>query len=231
MSSNSATNKQLIQNSVIKIQKHENVLIWLTYRATYPIAKFLIKFPISPNSLTILSLSLVGVTNVLLTVRMHQTIFTIIWVVSILLDFMDGQVARLTGKVRDHSFSFDHTSDLLKISSTIIALSIYYATELIWVTAPITMCMILLSDRLNTDLAFALRDQQISSVTDTSMYRSPFVTNIYTVFFTFNSHSLFLFPLMIINENLCAVILLYFTVISSISCVRFVYVLANTPKN
>lgn len=230
MSNEEIVDKQFSLYQVIKIEKNENVLIWLLYKITFPLAKFFSKFAISPNTLTMFSLLLVGLANYLLIIQGHPGFYSLIWITAILFDFIDGQVARITGKTRSHSFSFDHTSDLLKISSSLISIAIHHSTDLIWIVTYISMCTILLSDRLNTDLAIALKAQQGSSVNHFSKLRNPFTTNLYTILLTFNAHSLFLLPFTIISERICAVILLYFIVISTISCARFIYVLTKLPR-
>ena len=213
-----------------KIDFSENFLIWAVYQLTKPVAKFFSFLGVTPNALTFCSLLLVGISNYFIIIQGRLMIFTLFWVIAIFLDFVDGQVARMTNKSRQHSFSFDHTGDLVKICSTFISIAVRYQSNYLWIMTSVSICMVLFSDRLNTDLAYALKDNSETSIIQQTKKRHFIATNVYTVFLTFNSHSLFLIPFALINARICAFLLAYFIAISSISCGRFIFVLINTPN-
>lgn len=213
-----------------KIDFSENFLIWTVYQLTKPVAKCFGSLGITPNVLTFCSLLLVAISNYFIIIQGHHMIFTLFWIIAIFLDFVDGQVARMTNKTRKHSFSFDHTGDLAKICSTFISISIRYQSNYLWIITTLAICTVLFSDKLNADLAYALKDKSESSLTQPTKKRNCVITNVYTIFFTFNSHSLFLFPFALVNVRIYTYIAIYFIAISSISCARFIFVLINTPK-
>jgi phosphatidylglycerophosphate synthase len=54
------------------------------------------------------------------------------WSISILFDFCDGTVARMTNQVRKTAFRYDHNSDLFKIFIVILGVAIIFDDVILW---------------------------------------------------------------------------------------------------
>ncbi|MEI6095900.1 MAG: hypothetical protein WCR08_10695, partial [Gammaproteobacteria bacterium] len=118
----------------------------------------------------------------------------------------------------------------IKISGTLICLGFMYTSDLTWLLTSICICSILVTDQLNAEL-FRARTFEISNEgADRVGERSPVVTNIYTVFFTFNTHTLMVFPLLMVNRPLFIVFTSYFIFVANLSGFRFIYLLTKIPR-
>lgn len=221
---------QINTNEIIKISKDENAIIWLLYRLTRPLAAIFVFLRFSPNILTLISLTFVVICNFSIINQYGLQISSATWILALLFDFIDGQVARITGKTRTHSFSFDHTGDIVKIVGTLITIAFHYSSEVLWLVMSICICAILLSDKLNSELDYASHHKPISTNGNNSHKHRPVITNFYTILLTFNSHSLLLFPLLLIDRKFCFYIVMYFIFISTISCLRFASLLLKIPR-
>ena len=109
------------KNSAIKIGIEENLIIWFLYQSTYSLAKLLVKLNISPDFITSLALALVAVNSFFVIIGEKFWVVFVVWYLALLLDLLDGQVARLSNRVRKHAFSYDHTSDYFKILMFLIS--------------------------------------------------------------------------------------------------------------
>ena len=222
---------RLAMNQVTKIGKDENIIIWLLYKITYPLAKLLVCFRVSPNSITSLSFIFVGIANISAINGPKIDYFLYTWMFAVFLDLADGQVARITNKSRRQSFSFDHTSDLIKISATLISFGILYTSNLTWTLVSTCICVILVSDQLNSELSHA-RKSGVGNQSEIHIREhSSIANNAYTIFFTFNTHTLLIFPLLLINRSLFVLIIGYFIFLATLSSFRFIYLLIQIPRH
>lgn len=215
---------------VLKVRIEENIVIWLLYRFTLPAAKLLSSINVSPNLITSSGLLLTGLVGYLTVIDSAYYLIWVLWYLVVLLDLVDGQVARILGKVRKHSFGYDHTSDLLKMSIFLVSLSLKYSSIILSSVVSICISAILIADKLNTDISVSRLGNNYVDRAEKKHFLAKFQTNIYTIFFTYNTHTLLFFPLLVANINLATGGLTYLATISVMNGIRFVHVLKQIPR-
>lgn len=224
-----------------------NVIQLLMYRFAYPFAVLLNKLHLSPNQITTQSLVFAILAFIALVYDDGWIWFSIFWGVSVLLDFCDGTVARMTDTVSKMAFRYDHMSDVFKIYLVVLGVGIRYDEMLFWILSATLIFFygyfeILAHDLKNT----TTRKQIIDSIATSAvnpigkerlrerffvigffLEKFPVVANlikeIYVVFTTFNGHTLllfFAFPLGGWVTKIALVYLIYLTVTGSISCIN-----------
>jgi phosphatidylserine synthase len=104
----------------------------------YPLSFILVKLKIRPNLITFVSLLLTIYASYEFTLGNFK-LFGFFLILSILLDFCDGQVARISKFINKTAFNFDSLSDLLKIFIIILSSAIYYNTKLYWIISCFTI--------------------------------------------------------------------------------------------
>lgn len=109
-----------------------NFILLLMYRFAYPFAILLNKLHMSPNQITTASTAFALLAFVTLAIDDGWIIFTGCWGVSVLLDFCDGTVARMTNKISKPAFRYDHMSDLPKMFLIFLGAGFRYDNSLIW---------------------------------------------------------------------------------------------------
>ena len=169
-------------------------------------------------------------------------LFFAFWTTSILLDFCDGTVARITKRFSNHAVDIDHLSDLLKIFIIILSSAYAMDSKLIWVMSSISVFGLLVSDLLNTTLDKARAKPQVVGGTPSINVVSPsyatsklrmirsakiknFVRNCYTICSTINGHTLLIFLLFPVHANYALVALLYLILIELWAIKNFLNVL------
>jgi phosphatidylglycerophosphate synthase len=126
----------------------------LLYFVSKPLVKVLLKFNFSPNSVTTMSLLMNIFSCFIIYFTNSIELFVLFNIVSILLDYSDGQIARIKFKVRKNMFRFDHYSDLLKICITILSLDYYYQDYFTSFILTLFLIVFLLYTVINHDAAF-----------------------------------------------------------------------------
>jgi phosphatidylglycerophosphate synthase len=193
-----------------KANSDNNLIMKVMYRVAYPFSKVLNKFGISPNVITACSLlsSLFAALSILL--HFSYVVFFSFWLISILLDFCDGSVARMSGKISRSALDMDHMSDLLKLSLVILSSAYSLESQSIWVLSFISIFGLLFSDLLNHQLEYAQNSMQYEKKQIDPKYSSDFTSqselknsqkhrtrmilrNGYTMISTINGHTLFVF--------------------------------------
>ena len=218
------------EHAINKIGSEENYVIWTLYRITLPFAKLLSKRHISPNLITTLGLVLVVIAGYLTTSDYGSYFVVSVWYVALLLDLIDGQVARISNKVRKHAFGYDHTSDLIKIAIFLVSIGINYSSNVLWPIITICVVTLLISDILNAELTRMRTTVSNSKYLEQPRKRSLVLVNFYTVFFTFNTHTLMLFPIALVNEACAFLLFGYLITLATLAISRFVYLLIHIPR-
>ena len=117
------------------IQAEVNIVQLVMYRFAYPFAVLLNRLGMSANLITTLSLVCSLLAFSALAFDDGWRWFTIFWGTSVLLDFCDGTVARMSDSVSKSAFRYDHMSDLIKISLVIMGAAVRYDDLVIWLLA------------------------------------------------------------------------------------------------
>lgn len=104
----------------------------LLYVLAFPIVLVSLRLGLSANSLTYSSL-VIGLAAAGFLAFGQGVAFAILFFLSLLLDFADGSVARMTETVTTSQFDLDGFSGRLVITATFIGGGIFYSNNLIWV--------------------------------------------------------------------------------------------------
>ena len=109
--------------------KSLNVGNKLIYTITRPILILAIKMNLSPNFITTLSL-IFSIASLLLAITFQNiTIYIVSNIISVLLDYVDGPLARSTKRTRKSEFRYDHYSDLIKINIFVFSIHFFTVTN------------------------------------------------------------------------------------------------------
>ena len=84
-----------------------NALIWTVSILVYPISKFFAFLKIKPNFLTFFSVIFTVLAFYFLIINQYF-LFLFFWLLNIIFDFCDGQVARISKNVNKSLLRFDH---------------------------------------------------------------------------------------------------------------------------
>ena len=109
-----------------------NALIWVVSILVYPISKFFAFLKIKPNSLTFFSVIFTVLAFYFLIINQYF-LFLFFWLLNIIFDFCDGQVARISKNVNKSLLRFDHLSDVFKISIIFLGTAIHLKDESLWI--------------------------------------------------------------------------------------------------
>lgn len=214
----------------IKVAPTENLIIWMIYQVAVPIARAALFLRISPNTLTTLSSAFAISSGITLLIDGLHDAFIPLFIISLLLDFTDGLVARTSGKIGRTALDYDHISDLFKISFVVLCLAIYCNSISVWIVSMSSMALFLISTVLNHDLSFARKRENQKSNQDFQQIkgpRNPIITNVFTIFFTYDSHSLLIYIFIAIKPQFAVHVFVYLIIISVYSCMRSLHILTK----
>lgn len=240
-----------------KYANHEaiggNALLWIMYRFAYPFSFVLHKLGFSPNQITTLSTISAILAAIFLMLGCYKVWFLVFWTVSILLDFCDGTVARMSDNISKTAFRYDHMSDIFKIFVIMLAAGIYYNNLLIWL-ASMTACFFfmyytLLNHELNNVtklLKKKINDSgelraENSGVQSKGMFKLvktlipndfilKFLRSLYIALITINGHTLLLFLLIPFSPELTIFSFIYLTTLSILGVFNRISALRKLPK-
>ena len=85
-----------------------NPILLLMYRAAYSPSLLLNAVGLSPNQITVLSIAFSVLAAVALGSSADALYFIVFWCLSVLFDFCDGTVARMSNRISRVAFQFDH---------------------------------------------------------------------------------------------------------------------------
>ena len=194
-------NKNAIEN---------NTIMKLLYKITYPASCFFAKKNISPNTISIFSLIFAIISNIFFILNFN-TFFSFFWILSLLLDFCDGTVARILNKKSSLNFNIDHYFDLIKIYLILFSTVYKYFYSLnIFIFSFTFLFLLFFIELMNNDLNKL--NLTIGSIKKFSE-KSKFIKIIYTIIFSFNAHTLFLFILFTFNDSTALILLIYLNLI------------------
>jgi phosphatidylglycerophosphate synthase len=184
-----------------------NPIMLLIYRITYPLSMLLNYFKIKPNTISFISL-LFCFFSLFFIINHNSFLFSFFWMMSILLDFCDGTVARLSNIKSNFRFNIDHYLDLFKISLVILFFSIDFNDKLIWLISFLFILLLFFNEIIISDLT---NNITINLITELKPKNNIYIyiKSLYTILFTFNAHTLFIFVIMILKPTFARFILLY----------------------
>lgn len=224
-----------------------NDLLLLMYRTSYPFAVFLNKLRLTPNQITTQSLIFSILAFFALVYDEGWVWFSLFWGISVLFDFCDGTVARMTDRVSKTAFRYDHMSDTFKISLLVLGVGIRNNNMFFWILCATLIFLYTFSEILSHDLSNAVRSRQninLSICIDTNnafkkiiseryflvgivIEKFPSLINslkkIYYAVFSFNGHTLlcfFAFPIGGSVTKITFLYLMFLTMASSMSSIN-----------
>lgn len=219
-----------LRNQIFTVTSKDNILTFFFSYLAYPISIFLNKIKVSPNTVTFCSL-ICSFIACYFFVFEKFILFIVFWLICSLLDFCDGQIARMSGNINKTAFNFDGFSDLLKITSVIIASAIYYDNKLYWIFCTLLVFCFPFFSILNTsysNLKYKKKKQILSHSFTKNIFFRKLLNNFISIFFKVGGHTLFLFPILAINEYLAFSLILYLLVLLLLNVSRFSYLLIMT---
>lgn len=133
-----------------------NVVLLLMYRFAYPFAVLLNKLGLSPNQITSCSLGFSIAAFLSLVFHEGWGLFALFWTCSVLFDFCDGTVARMTNRVSKSAFRYDHMSDIFKINLVVFGVGLRNDEVLYWILCCAFMFCYTYSELVDHDLNTAI---------------------------------------------------------------------------
>jgi len=152
-----------------------NIVQLIMYRSAYPFAVLLKNLRLSPNLITTLAVIFSILAFAALAFDEGWAWFSVFWGVTVLLDFCDGTVARMTNQVSKQAFRYDHMSDLFKIFLLFLGTGVRYDTGLVWMVSITVLFLFMYFMILNHDIAFIRKLSNLmgpSANSDTDSYTS-----------------------------------------------------------
>lgn len=214
-----------------------NLLLLAMYRLAYPFARAFNALGLTPNFLTVLSCVAAVAAAAALVLHPGAWLFAVLWGTSLLLDFCDGTVARMSGRISRNAFRFDHMSDLAKVSIIIVATGWRHQETASWLLASAAMFAFLYYAVISQELK-AVRLQLPAAAagepaaTDQGFQgRLPFPLRVtYAALVTINGHTLLIFFAVPFGHDGTAIALSYLTTITLFGALIRVRILLSLPK-
>ena len=225
---------------------NHNFVLKVMYGCSYPFSYFFYKLNLSPNLLTWLSIISCALACYGLLVKSVE-IFILFWLLSILFDFCDGTVARMTKNERKSLLRFDHYSDICKFSSVILFIAINYNNTIYWILSFTCSFMYLFYTVLDHDVVlqvFNNFDKNKNEKNEKPKLRDnfkfiKFITNndslfnlvkLLMPFFIINGHTLLIFLFMPLSINFAYFALVYLIMLTFIGINLRLGVLSSSLK-
>lgn len=220
-----------------------NFLLLVMYRFAHPFALAFKRLHLTPNHVTTLSgLSAVAAFAALILCE-SAIPFALLWGTSLLLDFCDGTVARMTNQVSRSAFRFDHLSDLAKISLIILGAGIRYDDLTMWVLSSAAIFLFMYYSVLNQELKGVrgklgiAASSSLSATTPEREIRKSFQSRlpfplrvIYVPLATINGHTLLVFLALPFGPVGAGCALAYLMAVSALGTATRIRQLMLLPK-
>lgn len=219
-----------------------NLLLLSMYRFAYPFAFLLNRFGLSPDQITTLSLLSAIAAFAALILDASTALFCFFWGFTVLFDFCDGTVARMSSRIATRAFRYDHMSDIFKISLVSVGVAIRFGDAPLWTLCSVFLFTYLYSEIVSHDLKRTLELSNIDLTPKAPEFelkkrqrirdRVPvirYIANRLPVFYTFlqqcfvaistfNGHTLLVFFALPYGGDITYATLLYLTTLCLLSC-------------
>ena len=214
-----------------------NLLLLAMYRFAYPFARALNAIGLTPNQLTALSCAAAVAAAAALVLHPGVWVFALLWGASLLLDFCDGTVARMSGRVSRNAFRFDHMSDLAKVSIVIVAAGWRHQDTLQWLLGCAALFSFLYYAVISQELKTVKLQLPAAPAGDPAaagegfQSRLPFPLRVtYAALATVNGHTLLIFFALPFGHSGAAIALGYLTAVTLFGVLIRVRILLSLPK-
>lgn len=216
-----------------------NPTVLLLYYIGWPLVIFFEKIKIDPNFITLLSLFLTSFSFLYLLNLENLIYFFVIFFFSIILDHVDGPLARRTKKLTNN---IDHNCDIIRIFVMHFGLSIKFNFTLIFVLSIISIFVFLVHEYLNNLQKIKSQKVKSQNIKRNKIYKQEmirdknilikFIFNIFIVgsvlkFFyrfctTLQAQAVLIFIISPINILYCKIVLFYFIFVCAFSSIKIV---------
>lgn len=146
-------------NKIFNSSANSNFFILLISYLVYPLSLLFAKFRIRPNLITSFSF-IFSILAAFFLIKGQNNYFIFFWLFSSLLDFCDGQVARMTNNVNKTGFRYDSFGDLIKIKIIIISSAIVYNDFSYWILSSIIVFLFPYSFILQSTLSLYIKKKK-----------------------------------------------------------------------
>ena len=232
------SNKEAVKN---------NWVLSFMYGLSYPYSYLFMKLKLTPNFITLLSILACGIACIFL-IKLNIEYFILFWLLSILFDFCDGTLARMTKNTRTTLFRYDHMSDLVKFSAVLLSIAIYFDNTYYWIASFSCSFLymyysILDHDVVNLVINKVNKEDPLSISKKIRMrdrYKLVnFIANkpklfnfakFFTPLISINGHTLLLFTIMPLNIINAYIVIIYLFLLTLIGINFRVNILAQTNK-
>ena len=120
-----------------------NPTMLIMYYLSYPLVLFFEKINIKPNHVTFLSVCFAFLSLVSLVYMRSISLFVVTFLISQLLDYCDGTLARKTKQVSKSVINPDKFSDLIKVFLIHLSSAMYFNDKLVWIIAFLSLFLFL----------------------------------------------------------------------------------------
>jgi phosphatidylglycerophosphate synthase len=209
----------------------ENPVIWFFYRVSYPLALLFWRLNLKANFVSGLSVTAALSAALFLVIGQNLVLFAVAWVLSIVLDFCDGMVARMSGTANTSAFKLDHFLDLIKFSLITLAIGLYWnsnAITLILLVSTQSIFIFLVINQTPTK-AVKLSQPADPNVKAKKRPNSIWKTAMITLG-TFHAGTLSLIAFAPITSSLTGVVYIYIFFIGIVMVIRLIRILRLQPK-
>lgn len=231
-----------------------NTLLWIMYRFAYPFSIVLNRLGLSPNQITTLSTISAILAGAFLILGLHKVWFLAFWSGSILLDFCDGSVARMSGNKSKTAFRYDHMSDIFKIFVIMLAAGVHYDSLLMWLSSmsasfffmyfmllnhEFSSATKLLKQKINEPDVRQVKNLDIQSKggmfklvksTISNGFILKLLRSVYIALVTINGHTLLIFLMIPFSLELAMFSFIYLIILSIFGSVNRISALGKIPR-
>ncbi len=209
----------------------ENPIVWIMYRISFPLARLFNRLGISANAVSAMSVISALVAAIYLVSAHNLLVFALAWVLSIVLDFCDGMVARLSGTSNKSAFKLDHFLDLVKFSLITLALGIFWNSNGVTLTLLIATQSIFTFLVLNNGAAKSSDEHFDKAQGEKKGWRSNSLLNTTVVTAgTFHAGQLLLLAFAPLAPWVTILVYLYIFLIGIVMTIRAIRILRLQPK-
>ena len=177
---------------------HLNPIVTILYYVTSPVSIILARIGLSPNFISFLSLLFAILSFFFYYDNPLSIYFSLFWFVSVILDFCDGQVARINNKISHSGFNLDHYLDLLKFILLCTVLYSYNSGYFYSILYLVVLFLFLVFEILTLDFRNKIHmvNNVSSNMPDNASCKPKWLMCLYVSIFTVNAHTMVLLTLI-----------------------------------
>ena len=196
-----------------------NIIILVTSYLAFPLSLLFKRIGIKANTITYFSFLSGVLSFYFLIIFNNYFYFILFFYMSIILDFCDGQIARMTNTVNNTEFDLDSFIDLIKNCLVLTGIAIIYNNLLFWILTCFVIFLYVFFIKTHEAISrFTIRSKTSSNI------QKNFFHHFKIIFLTINAHTFYILPALLIN------IMFAFTINIYILFIFFINSLINIKK-